>query len=243
MDDVDIEKVQKYVDSINNSELVDLKSRYEAEIAKLRSEIKYLRVNQILKEIEIEMSQNTESNSIFRTANRSRNNQEILKVGQQFIDSRYSRNWDKKSPNQRNMRGGQPYYYPVGFYGIGLQVKNFDENTCIAYYEVNISNLPSILREGFKLPSELRGGNSSTIQLNLTIFDVQNYSNAIFLSPSINYASLFGTQYNSSYLKIPLNKILITVLQCRVKPNSYTVHPNTTLYDANDPYYNNDNIE
>lgn len=96
MDDVDIEKVLKYVDSINNSELVDLKSRYEAEIAKLRSEIKYLRVNQILKEIEIEMSQNTESNSIFRTANRSRNNQEILKVGQQFIDSRYSRNWDKK---------------------------------------------------------------------------------------------------------------------------------------------------
>lgn len=79
--------------------------------------------------------------------------------------------------------------------------------------------------------------------MNLTLFDVQNYSNAIFLSPSINYASLFGTQYNSSYLKIPLNKILITVLQCRVKPNSYTVHPNTTFYDANDPYYNNDNIE
>lgn len=136
------------------------------------------------------------------------------------------------------MKGGHPYYYPVGFIGIGLSVKYFDENTCVAYHGVRLNSLPSILRDGFKLPSESTGVKKFVIRCP-TIFDISNFANAIFVSPSIKYASFYGINKG----KYNHKNIQIIVLQCRVKPNSYTVHPNTTYYDVNDPHYNNDIIE
>ena len=192
--------------------------RHKAEINDLRSQIQHL------------LDENATLQSQSRTTENNRNDNIVL------LETAFFRDWNKKNPNKMNMRGGQSYYYPVGFFEIRFRILNFNQNTIVAYHGTRISCIPSILKNGFKLPSEL--GLRSNFLLEQTFFGIQNYPNAIFVSPSIKYASLYGIQENA-----PLDEYYIILLQVRVKPNSYTMHSNTTNYNVNDPHYNDDQIE
>lgn len=141
MDGVDFEKVRQYANSINNPELAEAKTRYEAEIANLQGEIQSLR----------------ESNNSLRRQQQATEVSKLQEKNEEFVDQRFSRNWDHCDQNKHNIRGKQPYYYPVGYIGIGLRVENFIENTCVAYYGTRFDKIQSILRNGFKLPSEYFG--------------------------------------------------------------------------------------
>lgn len=83
------------------------------------------------------------------------------------------------------------------------------------------------------------GVHKYVVPIDLTLFGVPNYSNAIFVTPSVNYASCFGIEE----IQKTDNICRIVILQVRVKPNSYTIHPNTTNYDFADSHFNNDQLE
>ena len=142
------------------------------------------------------------------------------------------------------MRGGKPYYLPVGFVGIGLHVENFVEDWCVAYKGVKIRSIPSILRDGFKLPSQLLGDRTGKLPLNIQLYGVSNFADAIFVSPSHVYASLSGMNIiDPAPEKRTEKNILISLLQVRVRPNSFSEFPNTTMYEPDDPHYNNNELE
>lgn len=68
------------------------------------------------------------------------------------------------------------------------------------------------------------GVHKYVVPIDVTLFGVQNYSNAVFVTPSVNYASCFGNEE----IQQTVNICRIVILQVRVKSNSYTTHPNTT---------------
>ena len=162
-------------------------------------------------------------------------------IPSEYFNPKFSRNWENCNEAECYTRCGQPYYAPVGFQSIGIRVKDFDENTIIAYHGVRIESLPSIIMNGFRLPSEIEGVRKGHIPLNNTVFGIDNYADAIFVTPSIKYASLFGVQ--SENVLGNSNIKLIVVLQVRIKPNSYQVLPNSTLYNINDPHFNDQQID
>ena len=233
MEGVDAGVVQEYANSIDNPELTRATKWYEEEIANLRRENEQLRSRNAA-------NATAARPSVTRIQARVSNNL-IPMFPSEFINERFSRTWDNCDPNRRLSKGGRPYYYPVGFRSIGLRVNNFDENTCVAYQSVKFRNIESILRDGFRLPSDIAGHNAGHIN-----FDIANWANAIFVTPSWRYASLYGGNMNittSNPFIFECRQRSVILLQVRVRPNSFTVHPNTTLYTINDPHYRDDQIE
>lgn len=173
-------------------------------------------------------------------------------INDKNISNEYSRNWEGKDPDKMYLRGGRPYYLPVGFESFGIKINNFDENTCVAYHGVNLENINSIIENGFKLPSELGGSKEGHYKLNETHFGVKNFADAIFVSPSIKYASCYAvnetiiykngqTLVKSGFVTKDRNTNSIyyklILLQTRVKPKSFREFPNTINLNIKDPHF------
>lgn len=116
---------------------------------------------------------------------------------------------------------------------IVLNVENeqcFDNKNWIqAWHGTKYSNLMSIIANGLKpAGSKLNDGTSimpleGHIPLNVINDGIENWSNAVFVSPSILYAS------HKCYSEIieSDNQLWYTLLEVELKPNSYTSHGQT----------------
>lgn len=167
-------------------------------------------------------------------------------------NSNYSRTWDRMNPDLSFNRGGRPYFVPVGYKSVGIKVDNFNEATCVAYHGTKATSVEPILRTGFKLPSQLDGVRKGHYELNKTYLGINNFADAIFVSPSFKYSSLYGfaeilaqneeeTDVQSGHIEHGL--IRIVLLQVRIKPNKFTVNRNTTKYIVDDHHYSDDVME
>lgn len=137
-----------------------------------------------------------------------------------------------------------PYLPPLGFIGIGLNVNKFDEDSCVAYHGTTIDAALGILKHGFRLPSEPgMSSREGSFRLNCALFGVDNYADAVFVSPSLKYATLFGIQNSPLPNDSENEDFLIVVLQVRVKLGSYLTFPNTTYYLIDDPHYKDEALD
>ena len=107
-------------------------------------------------------------------------------INDEYIDDKYSRNWNYYSPNKAVIKGNQLYFLPVGFESIGIKCKKWVKNTCIAFYGTRLKNINRIIENGFELPEDLNEHDD----LDVPQSDIKNKVNAIVVSPSIKYASL-----------------------------------------------------
>lgn len=163
----------------------------------------------------------------------------------------YSRNWEGMNPDTRYYRGRRPYYLPVGYQSFGIKVSNFIENTCVGFHGTSLRAAKSIIENGFLLPSQFHGVLEGHYKLNECIFGINNFADAIFVSPSIKYSSFayaanIVAQNDDTFVEtgnLKLNQILMIILQVRVKPNSFTVNKNTTILNINDRHYSNNELE
>ncbi|KAK8871675.1 hypothetical protein M9Y10_007413 [Tritrichomonas musculus] len=174
-------------------------------------------------------------------------------IPDEYIDDRYSCDWDEMCPHTFFNKGNKDYYVPVDYKSIGIKVNSFDENTCVAFHATKARFVSSIIEKGFILPSKREGVLSGHIPLDLKVFDIDNFADAIFASPSIKYSSKYGKQpiYTKrdevTYIEaghIENGLIRILILQVRVKPDSFSIHPNTTPdHQFKDPHFDNDELE
>jgi len=107
------------------------------------------------------------------------------------------------------------------------------KNWVPAWHGTKFNNLESIIRYGLKPPgAKLSNGNfinphPNHINLNLRFNGFDNWAKAIFVSPSIFYAS--HPCYAESI--ISNNTRWAVLIEVRVKPNSYTAHNSTVWRD------------
>jgi hypothetical protein len=152
-------------------------------------------------------------------------------------------------------RGGMPYWLPADFKRQRLPLGNIWEDAVVGLYGTTHADAESILKEGFKLPSERTKPN--LIDTQKTRFDVPNYEDAIIMTPSHRYAmypsSCGGktlmqvevkTEKHNTTREGPSNLIqkktklfinsgcvdktgtvLFCLLQCRIKKEALTADP------------------
>lgn len=174
-------------------------------------------------------------------------------VPEELLNTQHSRNWEGEDGNIGYNRGGKPYYLPVGYFSEGILVNNFNQNTCVGFHGTRKRKLESIIRNGYLLPSQLpEGVRPGHISIDETVFGIPHFANAIFVSPSIKYASyygkdnLIGIRNGEAFVEsghIRNNKIILVIVQVRVNLNSFTVNKNTTLFIFNDPHFSEDVLE
>ena len=167
-------------------------------------------------------------------------------------NDRYSRTWQGMNPDRSYDRAGKPYFVPVGFKSIGINITDFDENTCVAFHGTTADVLEPILNTGFKLPSQLGHVRKGHYELGKPYFGIPNFADAVFVSPSIKYSSLYGhssiiaQREDGTWVRaghIEHNLIRIIVLQMRVKPQKFTENRNTTKCIVNDQHFTDDQME
>lgn len=176
-------------------------------------------------------------------------------IPQEKKNPKYSRNWEGLDAKRQWKRGGKPYYLPVGYQAEGVLVNNFNEDTCVGFHGVKARNVPLILNDAFKLPSELGGVGVGRIPLEIELFGIKNWGNAIFVSPSIKYAALYtyiGEEpilvYTKKHIAVESGNVIhdmvrILILQVRVDPSCTKYYPNTTLYTPTTDNYNDLQME
>ena len=173
-------------------------------------------------------------------------------IPETVLDKKYSRDWEGFDDNKQYKRGGEPYYLPVGYQSEGIIVKKFINYSCVGFHGTKAKNVKSIIEKGFLLPSENGGPLKGHYQLNKAYFDIPNFADAIFVSPSIKYASLYaGTPIIAQNEKIVCVEtghlihglIRIVILQVRVTPKSYGILKNTLNIEAKDPHYKENELE
>lgn len=169
-------------------------------------------------------------------------------------DDRYSRNWDDEDRDAEYFRGGESYYLPVGFTSAAVKVKDFPEGECVAFHGTTLKNVRNICKFGFRLPPKVGMGH---IALDKEVFGIPNFANAVFISPSYRLAGLYSVgrmirDEDSDQVFVPAGmffegKILLSIIQCRVKKGSFTKNRNTVVVklntEWNDPHYDNEEIE
>ena len=112
-----------------------------------------------------------------------------------------------------------------------------------AWHGTKHSSIPSIFKNGLvSCGSELNGKLIQPlyghIKRNITINNIKNWSDAIFASPSILYASHYVYAE-----RILCNKKIrwVVLIEAKIKPGSFTEH-NHTLISEDLKYFKNDNI-
>jgi hypothetical protein len=107
-----------------------------------------------------------------------------------------------------------------------LRERNTDKFPLIAYHGTNINNIQSILLDGLVVPGTVVSCGKriqppiNHITRKRTYLGVDDYATAIFLSPSIHYSldPAFAVLFSAC------DQLLIPVLECSVKHNSYDAY-------------------
>lgn len=172
---------------------------------------------------------------------------------EKLLNKKFSRHWNDENGDIQYFRGGQSYYLPVGFLSHGIYVKNYKSYTCVGFHGTFANVVFKIIKDGFKLPSELKNGvRKFHWKINETHHRIKCFANAIFVTPSINYATIYAYEkieaetedsiyFSSGHVK---NKnIRIIILQTRVTPNEYQIFPNSLYYEINDSHYSQKQME
>lgn len=125
----------------------------------------------------------------------------------------------------------------------GLSQKNFtqiSQNWYPAWHGTKFKNLESIIKYGLhpsgsKLPDGARINiNEGHIPLNVELSGIKQWGMAVFVSPSLFYACNYSERINSCL------KRWCVLVETRVRPNSFTMHPSTVLQYAKvsgEPYH------
>eukprot|EP00908_Phaeocystis_cordata_P018657 Transcript_30120.p3 GENE.Transcript_30120~~Transcript_30120.p3 ORF type:complete len:202 (+),score=87.47 Transcript_30120:851-1456(+) len=124
-----------------------------------------------------------------------------------------------------------------------ILINNFEQdwgrNVATVYHASTPEAIQCILQQGFKLPSQLGGVCPGHIQLNETIFGVNNWADAVFASVSPKYVMAPVYAGKSTLRKmlgkvgslfvmcgmVKDNMVHFTMLQCRVKEQGLTKVP------------------
>jgi hypothetical protein len=110
-----------------------------------------------------------------------------------------------------------------------LRERNTDKFPLIAYHGTNINNIRSIILDGLVVPGTVVSCGkriqppSKHFAREKTYFGVDDYADAVFLSPSIHYSlnPPFAVLFSAC------GQLLIPVLECSVKHNSYDAYRST----------------
>ena len=125
----------------------------------------------------------------------------------------------------------------------GLSQKEYTEISKYwhpAWHGTKFQNIESIIRYGLRPSgSKLPNGasinvNEGHIPLNIEISGIKRWGMAVFVSPSLFYASNYSERINS------LVKRWCVLIETRVRPNSFTKHPSSILKYAGvsgEPYH------
>lgn len=174
------------------------------------------------------------------------------------FDILYEKTEDKGT---KYSRGNLPYYVPWKFQRFALKIEKFDQkykDWAVAYHctrDISRDILLDFIRDSLLLPGdETSSGRKISvlvghIKANVTPINIKSFKgswpNAVFCSPSIEYASYYSLNYDAR--PTANGKYPLLVFQCRVEPNSMEIHPQTL--DDNSvlpkicPYYKNDELE
>ena len=166
----------------------------------------------------------------------------------------YDRDWEGMSANTEFERGGKPYFVPVGYKAEGILVDSFNEDTCVAFHGTKARYVSSIISDRFKLPSERGGVEEDRIPLNEPYYGIENWAEAIFVSPSIKYAAFYSYNEESIIARTAEHNLVeaghvihdlvrLIVLQVRVNPSCTTYYPNTTPITPINDNYTDDQME
>eukprot|EP00299_Pterocystis_sp_00344_P013721 c6754_g1_i1.p1 GENE.c6754_g1_i1~~c6754_g1_i1.p1 ORF type:complete len:1114 (-),score=222.57 c6754_g1_i1:21-3362(-) len=140
-----------------------------------------------------------------------------------LADSRWDKTFPESERDVKFWRGGRPYYVAVGFQKSGVRVDRFEElyqSWCVGYHGTKPSSVLPILQNGFDMN---RKPLDNHWQLGETHFEIHNFANAVFVSPSYVYAGLYGTFYWNSTTwvissKVDATDVLQVLIQVRVNP-------------------------
>lgn len=162
-----------------------------------------------------------------------------LDTGDMNENSEYSRSYDDDSENARRFkRGGMDYWLPAGFRRAAVDVGNFSpwEDAAVGFHGCTLEAAKAILKGGFKLPSQLKGVRAGHIPLGTSTFGIDNWSDAVFLTPSHKYtmAPHYGGLGTLKQVKgkdgVFINTkcvdesetMVFCILQCRIRPGGLT---------------------
>ena len=125
----------------------------------------------------------------------------------------------------------------------GLSQQKFiqiSQNWTPAWHGTKFQNLESIIKYGLhpsgsKLPDGAKINiNEGHIPLDYELSGIKQWGKAVFVSPSLFYASNYAERINSCL------KRWCVLVETRVRPNSFTMHPSTVLQYAKvsgEPYH------
>lgn len=125
----------------------------------------------------------------------------------------------------------------------GLNQNKFTQiskNWCPAWHGTKFENLESIIKYGLhpsgsKLPNGVQINiNEGHIPLDYELSGIKQWGMAVFVSPSLFYACNYAERINSCL------KRWCILVETRVRPNSFTMHPSTVLNYAKvsgEPYH------
>jgi len=114
----------------------------------------------------------------------------------------------------------------------GLSQQKFiqiSQNWTPAWHGTKFQNLESIIKYGLhpsgsKLPDGVKINiNEGHIPLDYELSGIKQWGKAVFVSPSLFYASNYAERINSCL------KRWCVLVETRVRPNSFTMHPSTVL--------------
>ncbi|RNA22239.1 hypothetical protein BpHYR1_020433 [Brachionus plicatilis] len=173
--------------------------------------------------------------------NYTSNRNEIIDIFKQFnpkFNRIYGKTFLEKEPEIEQFKetafkkpliySGHPYYCPNGWRRYSLLIDNFKFNKDwpVAYHGTASKNLINILHEGLR-PSEQKKGKHCAV-----------FGDGFYFSPSIEYAEIKKSKTKGFYIQ--------TVLQCRVKPETFKIRRETLLSDKSkqiDPNFKNSELE
>ena len=118
---------------------------------------------------------------------------------------------------------------PVQCYRLEVRPHDAAKFPLKAYHGTNINVIASILRDGFVMPSTVVSNGFRVcpppghIARGIENFGIKDFSNAIFVSPSIHYSSdpVYAVTFQAG------DQLLFPVLECGIKRGTYKTFPST----------------
>lgn len=164
-----------------------------------------------------------------------------VRIGLKLDVSRLAEKFDMDYSDKEGTfeRGGKPYTLPTGFKRIGIRLPSFREyeKWCVAFHGTNQKACLSIIRDGLLRPLNTPSAMGTMLKpppnhysLEKKVYGIEDFPNAIFVSPNFNYAScdVYAPSYIFNGRKYKI------IFQVRVKPGSFTEHRSTTADKFND---------
>ncbi|CAF0731415.1 unnamed protein product [Adineta steineri] len=127
---------------------------------------------------------------------------------------------------------GKPFNtrdHPVYCRYLKIREHKTDVYPHIAYHGTSIKVIPSILMDGLVMPSTVVSNGirvcppDNHIARGVNVFDTEDFSNGIFVSPSIHYCSdpVYAVTFSDG------DERLVAVLECAVKRDAFKAFPST----------------